>query len=640
MSADDGPGAREIAYRPLAAEFDDATLSYSESDEERAPNYVVTPTGLRINRLFAVGVLTEVEAVNDDVLRGRVVDPTGAFVTYAGQYQPEAAAFLDRTQPPEFVALTGKARTFEPEDADVTYTSVRPESINAVDADTRDRWVVSAAESTLRRVALVADALAMDARGDDLREELLAAGVPESLAAGIPRAIEHYGTTRAYLEAVRRTAVDALELVADERDSVRSIDVAPDEGGDVELGPLPQDVGEVALASTAGTADSAEATGSADSAAVTETPETTAAADTADTQATAETADTAETTPTPETAETTEATKTAETTETAGATKTAETTETAGSPGTDGTTASAEASSESVTETAGAADSTDRSGASVESPDDFDADDAGGLGDFDVDDSGGGDAFDEGGSDDLGDFGSGASDDPDAGASGIETPGAGADDDATGAHAASSDESAGDSVAEGEMYEFDEEERQEIEEEFGTEFTSGAEVDAPGEADIDVPDADAGDETEADAAPGEVDPDSAAVESGAEGAAPASEDPPAGAQTGDGTAEETGAADAGTATEVAAEHPADEGSDAPAADEGSDALAAEDVDVESEAVKTMDELDDGDGAEREVVVETVVEEYGVPAEDVEDAIESALLSGRCYEPQEDRLKAI
>jgi len=54
------PGNREVAHRLFAAEFNDATYSYSESDEERAPNYVVTPTGARVNRLFAIGVLPEV----------------------------------------------------------------------------------------------------------------------------------------------------------------------------------------------------------------------------------------------------------------------------------------------------------------------------------------------------------------------------------------------------------------------------------------------------------------------------------------------------------------------------------------------------------------------------------------------------
>jgi len=65
------------------------------------------------------------------------------------------------------------------------------------------------------------------------------AGVDASLAAGIPRAIDHYGTTTAYLEAIRQCAVDALEVVADERDEVRPVDVAPGGGGDVTLGSLP-----------------------------------------------------------------------------------------------------------------------------------------------------------------------------------------------------------------------------------------------------------------------------------------------------------------------------------------------------------------------------------------------------------------
>ncbi|MFC6728750.1 RPA family protein, partial [Natronoarchaeum mannanilyticum] len=172
-----GAGRREVAYRLFAAEYDDAELEHSESDEERAPNYVVTPTGARVNRLFAVGVLTEIEQVNEDVLRARIVDPTGAFVVYAGQYQPDEMAFLERTDPPAFLAVTGKARTFQPDDSDRVYTSVRPESINEVDAETRDRWAVQAAEQTLERVATMATALEQPERGDELAEHLRERGV-------------------------------------------------------------------------------------------------------------------------------------------------------------------------------------------------------------------------------------------------------------------------------------------------------------------------------------------------------------------------------------------------------------------------------------------------------------------------------
>ncbi len=231
MSADD-PSQREVAHRLFAAEYDDADYSYSESDEERAPNYVVTPTGARVNRLFVVGVLTEVTRVNDDMLRGRVADPTGAFVVYAGQYQPDEQAVLEQTEPPAFVAVTGKANTFQPEDGDTVYTSIRPESINAVDAETRDRWTVQTAEQTLSRVHHAATALSTGVTGDRLRERLTDQAVDPDRADGITRALTHYGTTPAYLAGLRDLALDAARVVAGRRDEVQELSVTPDEPGD------------------------------------------------------------------------------------------------------------------------------------------------------------------------------------------------------------------------------------------------------------------------------------------------------------------------------------------------------------------------------------------------------------------------
>ncbi len=54
----------------------------------------------------------------------------------------------------------------------------------------------------------------------------------------------------------------------------------------------------------------------------------------------------------------------------------------------------------------------------------------------------------------------------------------------------------------------------------------------------------------------------------------------------------------------------------------------------------MGDLDDGDGADRAAVVEAVSDEIGVAADDVEDAIQDALMSGRCYEPDDGTLKPI
>jgi RPA family protein len=81
-----------------------------------------------------------------------VVDPNGdTFFTYAGQYQPDAASMLRDLEPPAYVSVVGKPRTYETDDGEMN-VSVRPESITAVDETTRDRWVVETAERTIERI--------------------------------------------------------------------------------------------------------------------------------------------------------------------------------------------------------------------------------------------------------------------------------------------------------------------------------------------------------------------------------------------------------------------------------------------------------------------------------------------------------
>ncbi|GAA0458417.1 RPA family protein [Halococcus morrhuae DSM 1307] len=153
-----GAPTREVAQRVFAREFSDGSDTFKESDEERAPVYLLLPTGERANRIFFVGTLTETEDVGSDseYWQGRVVDPTGTFYVYAGQYQPEAASALREIEPPAYVAVAGKPRTYETDDGD-TNVAVRPESITVVDAATRDRWVVETAERTIERLQAFED---------------------------------------------------------------------------------------------------------------------------------------------------------------------------------------------------------------------------------------------------------------------------------------------------------------------------------------------------------------------------------------------------------------------------------------------------------------------------------------------------
>jgi RPA family protein len=178
---------REVARRVFAQEFNDAAFTFKESDDERAPLYALLPTGERANRVFVAGTLTETEDIGEDseYWRGRVVDPTGTFFVYAGQYQPDAASALRDAETPQYVAVVGKPRTFETDDGSVN-VSLRPESITMVDEGVRDRWVVETAERTLDRIE------AFDEEGNEYAE----------------RARAEYGED---VSAYRRAVVEALE---------------------------------------------------------------------------------------------------------------------------------------------------------------------------------------------------------------------------------------------------------------------------------------------------------------------------------------------------------------------------------------------------------------------------------------------
>ena len=182
---------REVAWRVFAGEYNDATLEVSGAGD-RAPSYVVTPLGAKINRIFVVGVVTDVENIGTEMQpmwRARVADPTGTFHLYAGQYQPDASGTLAKLKPPVFGAIVGKSRTYAPEGGNV-YTSIRPEGIKTVEGPLRDYWILEACRSLKRRIDAMTEAQKMD---PVTREALAKLGVKAALADGIVQAVGHYG---------------------------------------------------------------------------------------------------------------------------------------------------------------------------------------------------------------------------------------------------------------------------------------------------------------------------------------------------------------------------------------------------------------------------------------------------------------
>jgi len=189
---------REVAYRIFAQELRDTTVALErDPDDSYAPQYVLTPTGAKVNRVFVVGTLTEKEDIGTDTeyWRARISDPTGASFIYAGQYQPDATrALVDATvadadaDTPEFLAVVGKVSVYTTEEGNVL-TSLRPETISIVNAETRDRWVLETARQTLDRIKRLTD------------------GSSENLA----MVKEHYSLD---LEQYRQMVASALESMA------------------------------------------------------------------------------------------------------------------------------------------------------------------------------------------------------------------------------------------------------------------------------------------------------------------------------------------------------------------------------------------------------------------------------------------
>lgn len=154
-----GTRSRKPAVRAFATEVEQAEHQYKEDpDDDRSPNLALLPTGREVNRVFIVGTLTEKDDVGSDneYWHARVVDPTGTYNVYAGQYQPDAAQLIRETETPEYVALTAKVTRFELDDGGHNVT-LRPENMTVTEQATRDRWLIETARDTIERIEAFED---------------------------------------------------------------------------------------------------------------------------------------------------------------------------------------------------------------------------------------------------------------------------------------------------------------------------------------------------------------------------------------------------------------------------------------------------------------------------------------------------
>ena len=180
---------REAAWRVFAGEYNDSTIEV-KGDGEKTPSYIVTPLGAKVNRLFVIGVLTDVENISEsgELLRAHISDPTGVYTLYSGNYQPEATEALSNIEVPAFVAVVGKSRTYTPEEG-MMWVSIRPEKVVEVDSQVRDQWILETCESTRDRIEAVIEAQKMNPYSSyDMRK----LGYSQDLSDGIGTALKKY----------------------------------------------------------------------------------------------------------------------------------------------------------------------------------------------------------------------------------------------------------------------------------------------------------------------------------------------------------------------------------------------------------------------------------------------------------------
>jgi RPA family protein len=199
--------SREVARRVFAEELKSCNYSFRESEDQSqyAPQYLLTPTGAKCNRVFMVGTLTEKDDIGGDTeyWRGRVVDPTGSILIYAGQYQPEAAQIMANMEAPAFVAVVGKPNLYQTEDGNIII-SIRAEAIQRVNEATRNQWIMDTARRTHERLKALKNAGAVPVSSGFSTADKVSASSPFQ---DFQRAMEHYQTD---VEQYRQMVIRAL----------------------------------------------------------------------------------------------------------------------------------------------------------------------------------------------------------------------------------------------------------------------------------------------------------------------------------------------------------------------------------------------------------------------------------------------
>ena len=258
---------RQGTYRIFASEFSSSSLT-EQKNEEYAPAFIISKIGAKVNRALVCGVIENLERRDGDngsSYNFSIRDPTGVIRLNIAPFQPElhatAEEMLSRFDAGErfLVLFVGKSRWYESEDGGV-FTSLRVEEFCEIDKERYLNWLLSTAESTLKRIESYEQTLefALD------ENEIKKSGISEDLVPAIISARNHYqnvdteeirlGVLKAISMAAGGTnpveiqEQDSLENIHSDEKSAESIEAHAIEGAEpreIILGILNSNGGEV-----------------------------------------------------------------------------------------------------------------------------------------------------------------------------------------------------------------------------------------------------------------------------------------------------------------------------------------------------------------------------------------------------------
>lgn len=151
------------AVRMFATEIHESDYHFKENDEEKAPEFLLLPTGGKASRVSMAGTLSAIEDVSGPdsdhpFWKATLHDRTEEFSVVAGQYNEEASRAMQEAAnrddvPPAYAIVTGKTSEYRPDDDEGTViVNVQAERFSLVDREEYETWVMNAVENTLSRI--------------------------------------------------------------------------------------------------------------------------------------------------------------------------------------------------------------------------------------------------------------------------------------------------------------------------------------------------------------------------------------------------------------------------------------------------------------------------------------------------------